>query len=175
MPYTSPRTWLVGEVPTAAIFNTHLRDNLIALKDPPTAIYNVNEAADYSTSSTSFVDVDGTDLALSITTTGGDILVGFVGNVVNNANCAAFDVTLDGVRQAGDEGIIQAGHIRSDHALPVSFAYLIRSVSAGAHTVKLQWRVDASAVTMYAGAGSAGVAYGALADTHPQFWIREVS
>lgn len=37
MAWTSPRTWVTGEVPTATIFNTHVRDNLKALGDPWTA------------------------------------------------------------------------------------------------------------------------------------------
>ena len=31
MAWTTPRTWVVSEVPTAALLNTHLRDNLLAL------------------------------------------------------------------------------------------------------------------------------------------------
>lgn len=31
MAWTTPRTWVTSEVPTAAIFNTHVRDNLEAL------------------------------------------------------------------------------------------------------------------------------------------------
>lgn len=34
MAWTSPRTWVAGEVVTAALLNTHLRDNLQALGDP---------------------------------------------------------------------------------------------------------------------------------------------
>jgi hypothetical protein len=34
MAWTSPRTWVAGEVPTASIFNSHIRDNLKALGDP---------------------------------------------------------------------------------------------------------------------------------------------
>lgn len=30
MAWTAPRSWSVGEIPTAAEFNTHLRDNLLA-------------------------------------------------------------------------------------------------------------------------------------------------
>ncbi len=33
MAWTAPRTWTTGEVPTATIFNTHLRDNLVAVTD----------------------------------------------------------------------------------------------------------------------------------------------
>lgn len=37
MGWTSPRTWVTGETPTATIFNTHVRDNLKALGDAWTA------------------------------------------------------------------------------------------------------------------------------------------
>lgn len=33
MAWTAPRTWVVGEVVTASIMNTHVRDNLTALRD----------------------------------------------------------------------------------------------------------------------------------------------
>lgn len=32
MAWTSPRTWVAGEKPTAATMNTHIRDNLVALR-----------------------------------------------------------------------------------------------------------------------------------------------
>ncbi len=31
--WTTPRTWIVSEVPTAALFNTHVRDNFDFLGD----------------------------------------------------------------------------------------------------------------------------------------------
>lgn len=34
MAWTNPRTWVSGEVLTAALLNTHLRDNLLALGSP---------------------------------------------------------------------------------------------------------------------------------------------
>lgn len=37
MAWTTPRTWVAGETVTAAIMNTHVRDNLKALGDPWTA------------------------------------------------------------------------------------------------------------------------------------------
>lgn len=35
MAYTTPRTWVVGEVVTAALMNVHLRDNISFLANPP--------------------------------------------------------------------------------------------------------------------------------------------
>lgn len=45
MAWTSPRTWSVGEVLTAALLNTHLRDNLNFLKSRPDVIRGSISAA----------------------------------------------------------------------------------------------------------------------------------
>lgn len=37
MAWTSPRTWVAGETVTAALLNTHVRDNLKAIGDPLTS------------------------------------------------------------------------------------------------------------------------------------------
>jgi hypothetical protein len=144
--------------------NVHIRDNLLALKAPPTSSYVLNQGADYTTTSTSFVDLDATNLALTITTTGGDVLIGFYGYVYNATGSTFFDVLLDGVRVAGDDGLLRT----STAAFPFSCAYLKVSLAAGSHTFKLQWKVNTGTTTLYAGAGTASN------DVHPQFWVREV-
>lgn len=41
MAYTTPRTWVALEYPTAAQFNTHVRDNIAFLANPPSCrVYN---------------------------------------------------------------------------------------------------------------------------------------
>lgn len=167
MAFSTPKTWSAALV-TVADMNTYIRDNQIALKDPPTDSYDVNEVADYTTTSATFVDVDATDLALTITTTGGDVLVHFHGTTIHSStNARFFDVDMDGARLGGDDGFLNIGG--SDDAIPASFTRLVTGLSAGSHTFKLQWRTSAGTLTMYAGAGtSAG-------DVHPQFWVREVS
>ena len=37
IPWTSPRSWITGEVLTAALLNLHLRDNLLFAGEPPRA------------------------------------------------------------------------------------------------------------------------------------------
>jgi hypothetical protein len=154
---------------TAALLNEQMRDNLDAVKNPPTALTNVNEAANYSTTSTTFVDVDNVDLSLSITTGGGDVLIGLCTSVLSgNGFGVGFDVTMDGIRILGDDGLVQNNN--GGDVEIISFAIMRRSVSAGLHTFRLQWRSQTGvAVTMYAGAGTANL------DAHPQFWVREVS
>lgn len=168
MVWTTPQTWTAALV-TVAEFNEQIRDNLDALKDPPSDKYLVNEGSDYSTSSTSYVNVDATDLALTITTFGGDIVVHFHGTVNNSGAGSYFDVDVDGVRYGGDDGIIRViGGIGSQTSA-TSFTILIEGLSAASHTFTLQWRVVGGTATMYAGAGTSGL------DLHPEMWVREVS
>jgi hypothetical protein len=173
MSWTQPKTW-TNEPLVAGDLNTHLRDNLEALKEPPSASYTLNESADYSTTSTSFGNVDGTKLSLTITTSGGDVLVAFHGYVRagTNADQLYLDVEMDGARLGGDDGIIAANRAASGSNPTrgaIGFVRLITDLAAGSHTFKLQWKVSGGTGELYAGAGTSGV------DLHPQFWVREVS
>lgn len=170
MAYTSPKTWS-SEVLTDTDLNTYIRDNQIALKDPPSSDYQVNEGSDYTTTSTSFADVDATNLALSITTTGGDVVVSFFASVGNSASSIIhFNVDVDGSPFAADDGcfgIATTGASAVRHA--IAFTILVTGLSATSHTFKIQWKVVAGTATMWAGAGTSN------ADVHPQMWAREVS
>lgn len=99
MAWTTPRTWVSGELVTAALLNTHVRDNLSYLKDVPAlngvqfpatqaASSNVNTLDDYE---------EGTWTPTIIGTTGAPtsyaVQVGYytkIGNLV----IATFTVTL---------------------------------------------------------------------------------
>lgn len=169
--WTTPKTWSTGEALTASDMNAHIRDNLDALKAPPTDNYECNEASDYTTTSTTFVDVDATNLNLTITTTGGDVMVGFYGTVKHSAasnNAIKFDVDLDGSLIAGDDGLIGTNFPAASQSRAVSFVVLVTGLSAGSHTFKLQWHTASATATLYAGAGTS------IFDVHPQFWVREV-
>lgn len=176
MAWTTPRTWVVNELVTDALLNTHVRDNLDILKNPPSAHYEANESADYTNNVTaSWSDVDATSgkFNLSITTGGGDVLVGFAGAFAGSASLRTLlNIQYDGTtRVAADDGIV-AFHVDSAGSAgirAVSLVYLIPGLSAGPHSFKLQWKVTTGTVTLYAGAGTAS------ADLHPQFWVREVS
>ncbi len=177
MTWTSPRTWSAGETVTPTIMNTHVRDNLNALKAPPTDLYNFDEGADYTTTtSANFTDVDATDLQLSIDTTGGDVLIWFFGTVNLGATAADiyFNVVDNGVAVAANDGLIQLrsnGITNADTSeFPIAFIFLQQSVTAGNHLYKLQWKTSSGdTVTLRAGAGTSNK------DTHPQFGCREIS
>lgn len=50
MAWTAPRTWVVGEIPTAANFNTHVRDNMLALDDRGHVQVHMSAAQDHTSS-----------------------------------------------------------------------------------------------------------------------------
>ena len=160
MAWTTPKTdWAVGELVTAEDMKT-LGENLAALKDPPTVVGTT--AADIAAHFTEFADVDSANLTLTLTTTGGDVLIHLHASgkrtreFYNSGVNVWFDVQFDDNRQGGVDGII---YFRPDHlGHSLSFTYLVRNVSAGAHIFKLQWKNDAE-TTLNAGA---------------QFWVREI-
>ena len=164
MAWTAPKTWVVGDPLTATDLNTHIRDNLLALKSPPTTLIRLDEASDYTTTSTSFVMIDATKLNLSLTTTGGDVLIVFFANVSNATSHVQLDVEVDGVAIGGDNGLFRATGGSGVYTL-ASFVTLKTGVSAGVHAIRMMWKVPAGTGTLYAGT---------TLDVHPMFWVREV-
>jgi hypothetical protein len=136
----------------------------------PSADYIADESANWTTTSTSFVDIDAVKLSLEITTTGRDLLLGFFGNfIMNGAAAMHLTVTMDGVAIALDDGIVGARNLQtSAPGNPISFVHLLTGISAGVHTFKLRWKVSSGTLTLYAGAGTAS------GDLHPQFWVKEL-
>ena len=150
MTWTTPKTdWTSDDLVAASDMNV-IGENLAALKNPSTAAYAT--AADMSISNSSaFADIDS-NFNLTITTTGGDVLVHFHGTVTHSG--LRIDVDVDGTRQGDAAYGIRRGGL--NHEL-VSFSRLIQGLSAGSHTFKLQGR--SSSATLRAGA---------------QFWVREI-
>jgi len=182
MTWTDPRTWSPGYIPTADDFNEQLRDNLSYLLNPASAEYTANEASNYTSTSTVFVDVDATDFSLTITPEGSAVMVGFSGSIALAASSSGstmgyLDVTKDGVRLGGDDGWVQfgggdgGGTINIYALQTISFVRLVAVTPGVAVTFRLQWKCRATVGTptiqMQAGAGTAN------ADSHPQFWVKE--
>ncbi len=174
MAWTDPKTWVTQTVLEAADLNVNVRDNLNALKTPPTDSQIADEGSVYITTSTAFVDVDSAgdpDFSLTITTTGGDVLIGFAGST-SNATVAGAETYLDvhesvgAARLAGDDGIILTSVPATTESYGISFVWLATGLAVGEHTFKLQWKVSAGSGRIWN--GSSGK------DIHPQFWVREV-
>ena len=173
--WTEPKTWVNDQPLTADDLNTHLRDNLLALKEPPTAIYQLDESADYSTTVTDFVDVDPVKLALTLTTSGGDVLIGFGGLVQQASGTVGrvyFDVAVDGQRIGTDDGLIavvtNANDLTGDLLESLAFTVWRTNLPAGVHTFTLQWKTNGADYLLLAGPSSPYA-------IHPQFWAREIS
>lgn len=165
--YVSPRTFTTGELITKTILDAEIRDNIGALKSPGSGYSLIDEAADYSSTSTTFVNIDGTDLSLTIVTAGGILMAYFTGTVYQVATTVRgyFDITVDGTRQALDDGFVVAEVTANPRF--ICFAVPLIGVAAGSHTFAVQWKVNAGTIGMYAGAGTASF------DVHPRFVVVE--
>ena len=152
MAWTTPKTW-ASEPLTSIDLNTYIRDNQNYLQDrvdssDATAQY-IRVSSDYTTTSTSLVDVDATNLAHSITTIGGDVLATFAGyaNVNSSGSDMYLAVDVDGTPYT----IVKTKSQGSGHIFNVSFSYVFAGLAAGSHDFTLQWRVSGNTGTLYAG------------------------
>lgn len=163
MAYTTVPTF-TDTTATAANFNAYIRDNQLALKDPPSQNYESNEGSNYSTSSTTYSNVDLSDFTLSITTTGGDVMIS---GVFTTSGRGYIDVSVDGTRIANDTN---GGLVQTNGVDVGNFTRVITGLSAGSHTFILMFKsFSGAAYTIYAGAATASY------DVHPQFWVRELT
>lgn len=148
--WTAPRTWADAELVTAALLNTHIRDNFDYVLNPNVIYVKNTSATDFTTTSTSFVAVDAT-LSVSITTHGGHLLIGATFNMdaTTGTQVLAFDV--DGTQHyqwAPNENPTPGspdyrGNNHHVVLLPSSV------ISSAAHTVALKWKTSAGTATMY--------------------------
>ncbi len=107
-------------------------------------------AGNYTTASTSFVDVDATNLALTITTGARRVLITVVGVAYNDSGSlqnVSFDVDLDGARLGGTSGMTLIESVSSGQRL-VNISYVTDALSAASHTFKLQWATTAGNATL---------------------------
>jgi hypothetical protein len=134
MPWTAPMTFSTNAILQAAQLNTHLRDNLIELKDPPTTVISSTTA--YSTTSTSFVDINAA-LEATIVTNGGRLQI--VYGIVHSVNGFA-RLLLNGSPLA-----IIAPVSNSTSSGGVTWTGVL---SAGTHVIKPQWFIASGTLTM---------------------------
>jgi len=138
---SSARTIIVGDQIAAAITAKTLTDIEVKARGAATL------AADKSTTSASFVDVDATNAAVTLVTTGGDVLVGWAGPIKANGNDALLALSLDAVDSGvlAGEGVSYAGLSGDRH---VSITRLYTGLAAGSHTWKLRFRNNNGATSI---------------------------
>lgn len=169
MAWTTPKTWS-SEPLTSLDLNTYVRDNQNHLKDRLDSAANrsVAGASVLTTTATEFVDVDADALSLTLTTHGGDVLVGFTGTArhKNNGGETRFNVAVDGVDYIADDGIVSLHTLYSgdtNRNKPLSFVLMITQLSAGSHSFKLRWKTS-----------KGNTAQMDVVKLHPQFWAKEI-
>lgn len=100
-----------------------------------------------TTTSTSFVDMSA-NLSITLTTGARRCRITFSGAGASNANSTvAVDVNIDGTRMGQDLGLLFAQGSTHHN---FSFSIITPVLSAGSHTFKPQWKVDANQGSMYA-------------------------
>jgi hypothetical protein len=153
MAWTTPKTWTVGEVLTAANLNTHLRDNLGEVWRELTY---VERTSDLSLSSTANFDVVSSG---SIAYTAEPIVVIF--------ECAHFDCQGNSVNSILlYDGATVLGHLWRSNVTNTgggsigadSGVHCSRRLtpSAGSHEYKIVAQTDTPTATIQAGTGAAG-------------------
>ncbi len=165
MAWTSPKTWS-SEPLTSSDLNTYVRDNQDYLKDrlDNSASTIVTGPTAPSTSSEAFVDIDSEKLSITLTTHGGDVLVGFTGtiNSAHRTRPVSMNLAVDGVLYFADNGIT---HVQMDAngSMPLCLVMLVTDLDAGAHTFRMRWKTHRT--------NTASIEITSL---HPQFWAKEI-
>lgn len=101
-------------------------------------------ASNPTTTSTTFVDVDS--MAVTLTTTGGELLVQatITSSHGSGLGTIQFALALDG---GGEVGIVQRTLTNANDQVVTSLAWRFAGVAAGSHTVKLRWLVGSGTGT----------------------------
>lgn len=160
--WTTPKTWEVGELITAPMLNTHVRDNLGHLFARPLAQSVQAGAAGYVITGTSYAAVDPTNLKLTLTTASGRVMIGLLASLQGSATLSAgLRVSIDNGAQVAVWG--DAIHVLvtiSPAPLP---PLLVTGLSVGQHTFALEAKVSANTLTMHRSAAQP-----------LRFWVMEV-
>ena len=148
MAWTTPKTW-TSEVLTSNDMNTYLSDNTQYLYDEITATLDKDIyrrlGGSYSTTSTSYVQIDAANLTSTITTTGGDVLISLTAAAaaIGGTLLAQFEIdnsgtTRDVLRQT----------ISTSETQNVSFTYTEFSLAPGTYTFTIRWKTSANTLQM---------------------------
>lgn len=163
MAWTTPKTW-ISEILTSNDMNTYLTDNTQYLYDELTATVvkqiDTDTSTQYSTTSTSFVAIDATDLNITLTLSGEkDVLITFAGTfyAAGGATTLISELLASGVSYEIVHMVLT--NLERQNA---SYAFIISGLSAGSHTFRPRWR------------SSNGTEIRMINTTTKQFTVREI-
>jgi hypothetical protein len=111
-------------------------------------------AGDYTTTSTTYVAVDATNLNFTITTGARRVLISFTGSVSHTANGGVvyLDVAVDGTQVGGSVGLVLFQTASAAQSGNASFTYVTDALTAGSHTFELMWKGAVGTATLFGGA-----------------------
>ena len=159
MAWTDPKTW-ASEPLISTDLNTHIRDNQNSLHSRVTNTALFTATAEYTTTSTSFADVDADDFALTLTIESDTVLIGLGANAYNGTSGSTlfFGIAVDDVDQFTN-GITGSNAQSSNDPGNSSFSTLLTGLTPGERTFKLRWKVGNNTGKLQADS---------------TFWVREV-
>ncbi len=149
MAWTTPITFVAGNPLLAAELNV-VQANLNALKAPPIGISNGFAGSVASTTSTTFANIGASYSSVQVTA-GGRVLVIVFGNWHDTgAYTANMDITIDGVRQGDTTNGLLIYNSPTDSAAghPFCLVYVSAVLSAGSHTIAVQWKTSGGTLTL---------------------------
>lgn len=154
-----------GDVITS-IWGNSVIGNLQYLLNPNNSVILRDNRADYTTTSTTFVDIDSTNLSITLTTNGGPVLLFFgINYLAYGGVMPCLDIAVDGTRigNAFTYGLVkgQISPVNSDVS-NITYATLKTGLSAASHTFKLQWRAYSSGTSTIKNNGDYPVLFGAI-------------
>lgn len=167
MPWNTPITWVASQVVTAPNLNEQIRDNLLYLVSrPKQAIRRIN-AAVYTTTSTSFVNIDATNLSIDLTLVSGNVLVCFQAATVVDATYtgnAAVDFSIDGTRHANTTNgfgfALGAG--TGANGTIINYVVPVTGLSVGSHQFRAMWRTNAATAMLQSASTTSPIFFGVI-------------
>lgn len=170
MAYTTPRTWVAGEYPTAAQMNANVRDNISFLANPPACRVFHNATISHTTSAawqtltfnserfdTAAMHDTATNNPRITFTVGGLYLIG------GHVEFAAHATGMRGLRIQHSSGVtLAATHNAAVTTAGVSQHVLVTTVAAqaaGQYVVLDAWQNSGGALSIFSAAAST-----------PEFW-----
>jgi len=143
MAWNTPVSWVTNQLVTADNLNKQIYDNMLFVHSGKaiTPIKRIGSA--YSTTSTTLVDIDTTNLVATGTLSTGRVLLTLTGSFYADSNAGRLLILaflVDGVLVGGVNMMREAldgnGFVRC-----ISIATVVTGLSVGSHTFKIQWSI----------------------------------
>jgi len=172
MAYTIPKTWAVDELLGATDMNTYVRDNVAALKNPPSFLTAfASGALVLSTTATTFTAISSA-LSASLGTYGGDIMVFIQLQLAGDTDSRriSLDWLVNGTALYGayafGAGRARPGTTTGATGNTTVFGpLLVTGLASGTHVFQPVWKTEAGTAFTWATTGAAPII----------MWVREVS